>query len=63
MTLLFSLYGLNCYNIKYLYFNDSNFLLYEMVFTCYSAGKIWSSICIQDFIILLDILLDITLLD
>ena len=37
-----------------MYFNDSNFLLYEifydMVCTRYSADKIWSSICIQDII-------------
>ena len=36
-----------------MYFNDSNFLLYEifyMVCTRYSADKIWLSICIQDII-------------
>ena len=37
-----------------MYFTDSNFLLYEifyyMVFPSYSAGKIWSSICMQDIV-------------
>ena len=36
-----------------MYFNGSNFLLYEifyMFFTHYSAGKIWSSICTQDIV-------------
>ena len=40
---------------KYLYFNDSNFFLYEifyyMVFTLNSAGKIGSSICVQDIVL------------
>ena len=36
-----------------IYFDDSNFfMLYEnfyyMIFTGHSAGKIWSSICMQD---------------
>ena len=47
---------IKCYNIKfllqkeYLYFNDSICyyeIFYYMVFTRYSAGKMWSSICIQ----------------
>ena len=59
MTFLFSFYVEKFFKCKtliikqFLYFDDSNFLcLYEnfyyMVFTLYSAGKIWSSICIQD---------------
>ena len=39
---------------KYLYFNDF-FMLYEhfyyMVFIRHLAGKIWSSICIQDIVL------------
>ena len=50
ITFLFSLY------VQGMYFNYLNFfMLYEnfyyIVFTRYSAGKIWSSICIQDFVL------------
>ena len=57
-SFLFSLYMQICYSLnfllqkKYLYFNNLNFLLYEnfyfIVFALYSAGKIWSSVCMQD---------------
>ena len=42
---LFSLYV----QISYIFMLYENF--YYIVFTRYSAGKIWSSICIQDIVL------------